>query len=159
MASSIFWTDHDDHRLAEMVRAGKTDVQIARALRRSRGAVASRRRRMDMQRNNHPGRRDPADRPAEPGPKRMPVKAAGPGGTHNTIYRQPAMSGMTHRKCQWIGEGEGCDAPAAPGRSYCRHHCTIVFRSHDGRQLSAEYFDAHPDERRAGVGRRAPLRS
>lgn len=31
-------------------------------------------------------------------------------------------------KCQWIGEGEGCQHEAVNGRSYCEHHLWQVYQ-------------------------------
>jgi hypothetical protein len=31
-------------------------------------------------------------------------------------------------KCQWIGEGEGCDHEAVEGRSYCKEHLFRVYQ-------------------------------
>ncbi len=31
-------------------------------------------------------------------------------------------------QCQWIGEGEGCEHTALPGRSYCEQHIWLVYQ-------------------------------
>jgi len=31
-------------------------------------------------------------------------------------------------KCEWIGEGEGCDHLAVEGRSYCEQHLWLVYQ-------------------------------
>ena len=47
-------------------------------------------------------------------------------------------------KCQWIGEGEGCDHLAEPGKSYCATHYARVYnvgtairRKKDARRAAA----------------------
>jgi hypothetical protein len=31
-------------------------------------------------------------------------------------------------KCQWIGNGEGCEHDAVKGRSYCEQHVWLVYQ-------------------------------
>lgn len=31
-------------------------------------------------------------------------------------------------KCQWIGQGEGCEHRAVAGRSYCSEHIWLVYQ-------------------------------
>lgn len=35
---------------------------------------------------------------------------------------------MHNETCTWIGEGEGCEHPTVPGRSYCEHHIWRVYQ-------------------------------
>lgn len=53
------------------------------------------------------------------------------------------MTTTTTHKCEWIGNGEGCDQSAVPGRSYCEQHLwrvhqqgTSIRRRKDARRAS-----------------------
>ena len=34
--------------------------------------------------------------------------------------------------CSWIGEGEGCNCPSIPNKSYCENHVWIVYNKGTG---------------------------
>ena len=38
------------------------------------------------------------------------------------------MTTNNNKKCEWIGEGEGCSEVPAPGKSYCENHLWQVYQ-------------------------------